>query len=101
MDLRRDLVAQALMRPFMVVEGKIPLEPLIKFGNAGIVVEIQVFILDTPPEPFDEDVVKDASPAIHTDAGAGLRQDRGEPPGRELHSLIVLKISGVARCKAC
>ena len=67
MDLCWRPVSQALMKPLIVVEREVAFEARFKRRDARIVFEVNVLILDRPPEPFDKDIVQRAAPAIHTD----------------------------------
>lgn len=53
--------------------------------------EISLFILETPPQPFDEDVVPPASRPIHTDLNPVVVQEPGEFLARELTTLISIE----------
>ena len=50
--------------------------------------QVDAFILQGPPEAFDEDVVDAPALAIHRDPGADPFQAVGPGEGRELRSLI-------------
>src|SRR5438445_13801645 len=56
--LVRRLVIQSLMKTFAVVEPKVILQSLINFVHRGVILEVNVFVLHTPPQPFDERVVE-------------------------------------------
>ncbi len=52
--------------------------------------EIDRFLFQGPPEPFDEDVVHAAAPAIHRDSHAGLGQCGDPGRSGELRPLDAL-----------
>jgi len=63
---RREIV-QAGVRSFVVVEGEVTLQAS-RQGQAGvIVVQVDVFVLDRAPEPFDKHVIQRPSATIHAD----------------------------------
>lgn len=76
MDFRRGLVSQALMGPVIVIEPEVVLQPGFQLGNRGIVLQVDLFVLDRPPESLNKDVVKEhaldliqgTAPTIHADA---------------------------------
>lgn len=47
-------------------------------------VQIDLFIFDAAPEPFDKDVVAPGPFAIHADLNVGILQRLDEVDGREL-----------------
>ena len=51
-------------------------------------VQVDAFILQGPPEAFDEDVVETPALAVHRDPGADPLQPVGPGEGRELAALI-------------
>ncbi len=50
--------------------------------------EVDLFILETPPQPFHEDVVPPPPRPIHTDLNPVVVQQPGECLARELAALI-------------
>ena len=55
------------MESLIVIELEISIQALFQFHRHSIVLEINVFILDGPPQSFDEDVIKHTAPAVHAD----------------------------------
>jgi hypothetical protein len=49
-----------------------PADADLGFETVGIAFEIEVFIFERPPQPFDEDIVHQASPAIHRDSDSAF-----------------------------
>ena len=83
----RCAVAQRLVKTGLVVES----DPFADagFGLAAVAValEIDVFVLERPPQPLDEDIVHPAPAPIHRDLDASLSEHAseglaGERPGR-------------------
>jgi len=56
---------------FVVVEVDVSGQIVISLLWAGLLVQIDFFVLDGTPQPLGEDVVPGASPAIHTDLDLG------------------------------
>jgi hypothetical protein len=79
------------MPPLMIVKVKVGTQARLQLGHACIIDEIHMFILDRPPEAFDEDVVQCSTPAIHADANAGLFQRLCKRRGGKLYALICVK----------
>jgi hypothetical protein len=46
------------MRPFLVVEDEAALEARFKRWDGRVVFQVNILILDRPPEPFDKDMVQ-------------------------------------------
>src|SRR6516165_4467061 len=58
---------QARMRPLAVVERQVTADRATRLGHAVIGAQIDLFVLDGPPQPFDEHVVAPRAATIHTD----------------------------------
>ncbi len=41
----------------MIIEHKPPPDSVDRFGDVAVVAQVHFFVLQGPPEPFDEDVV--------------------------------------------
>ena len=76
------------MRPELIVEGHVARHPLLGVEDGLVGMEVDLFIFEAPPQPFDEDVVAPASRPIHTDLNSVLFQQPGECLARELAALI-------------
>ena len=63
----RGLIAQTLMRSFLVVEGKIPFQTDDECRNCLIAIQIDLFILDTAPKTLNKNVVQGTAASVHTD----------------------------------
>src|SRR5438270_7113117 len=60
----------------------------LQLWHRRIVLQIDILVLDTPPQPFDEDVVQCPPTTVHADAHTRLFQTGCEVDRRELHPLI-------------
>lgn len=49
-----------------------------QLAHAGIALQINVFMLEAPPEPLDEDVVQCPAPSVHADPDILPFEDVGE-----------------------
>ena len=63
------------MGAFVVVELDVVAYPLTQLHDRVGRIDIDVFLLDSAPEPFYPDVVLAAAPAIHADEDAVLFQE--------------------------
>src|SRR5574341_1800210 len=72
----------------MVVEMEVSLQPILQFRYRGVVLQVDVFVLNGAPKALDKHVVKRAAPTIHTDANAREFQTRREIRGHKLDTLI-------------
>lgn len=79
------------MSPLMIVKLDIPGQPRKQGRYIGILLHIDVFVLEATPEPLNEDVVHGAAATIHTDKDIGLLQGGSESGGGELNPLIRVK----------
>ena len=72
------------MKPLLIVKVEIVSQSTPSRGQGVIVVEIDLLILDTAPEPFNEDVVKIAASAVPTDGNLS----RLEPISKRIRSKL-------------
>jgi hypothetical protein len=66
------------MRPLLVVSPEKVRKTLYGFPDVGIVLYINLLILDGPPEPFNEDVVENPAFAVHTDGNGMVLENVGK-----------------------
>jgi len=66
-DLMGSSIPQRGMQPLPVIEQKVSCESVSDFRDHRVMVKINLFILDCPPEPFHKDVVVNPAAAIHAD----------------------------------
>ena len=72
------LLAQRLDGPFSVVEAEVVVGPGLGLPPVWVGLQIDLFVLDCPPEPFDEYVVAVASLPVHANSDPLLLQESGE-----------------------
>jgi hypothetical protein len=72
----------------MVVKVPIAREANQQLRHAGVVVDVEVLVLDRAPQSLHENVVKRTPPPIHAHANALGLQPAGEGLGGELRPLI-------------
>jgi len=65
--LRRRRVTQGLVRSQVVVIRKPAGQAALRCQSIRVVLGIDVFLLDAPPEPLNEPVVDPPAPPIHAD----------------------------------
>src|SRR5919202_5295745 len=78
------------MRPLLVVVGEVPTQPVARLPRRSILAQIDLLVLDRPPQAFDEDVVQGPAFAIHTDLDLGIQQQLGVLWAREVAPLIAV-----------
>ena len=76
------------MNSLRVIENEVFIEASTGFRDSQILVEVDLLIFDCPPETFDEDIVINPAPAIHTDADALSGENLRELPAGKLGTLI-------------
>ena len=84
------------MRPLAVVEAEIPADRGAGFRDAGVGAQVDLLVLDRPPEPLDEDVVAPGALAVHADRDLGGLQHLGEVGRGELAALVRVEDLGLA-----
>jgi len=76
------------MCPLEIVAVDVAAAGLMQLDAIGEVRNIDQFVLDEPPEAFDEDVVDGPSAAVHTGLNGTALEDLEEVHGSELGSLV-------------
>lgn len=71
-DISRRKIVERLMRAQVIVEVKVGPQPGSQIRAAKVIVEIKMLVLDTTPQPLNENVVKDATTTIHTDLNVSI-----------------------------
>ena len=84
------------MRPLGVVEADPVVDDLFGLKAVGDLVQIDCLLLQGPPEPLDEGVVRIATAPIHRDFDISLRQRRDPACARVLAALIRIHDLGLA-----
>lgn len=72
------------MGPSRVVEAEVAVEFNSQMVAVGEVAQVNQFVLDRTPQPFDEHVVERPATAIHADGDLPLLQGSQEVGCREL-----------------
>lgn len=83
-----------------IVKGQISANADAGFGYGLVGVEVDFFVFDRTPEPFDEHVVPPRTLAVHRDGNLSLLQHGGEVDGGELRSLVGVEDFGPAVTRA-
>ena len=86
--LSRSSIIQALVRPAIVVEIKVPAQTFNCLPAIPVLIEVNFLVLDRPPEPLREYIVKDPAPTIHTYSYLCLLQNKGKIPAGKLAALV-------------
>ena len=90
-DLRRRLEIERLVTPLVVVKLEILSQPSNSLFSAPVLVQIDLFIFDTPPEPFNKHVVQSPAPTVHADRNLVLFQHTCKRLAGELYTLITVE----------
>ena len=69
-NLIRGQIVKGLVKPIPVVKIKPGTESVTEFGARVKRVKVNVVVLESPPQPFYEDVVLTPTPAIYADGDA-------------------------------
>src|ERR1700720_1342381 len=89
--LVRRLVIQGLMKTFAVVEPKVIFQPFVNFVHRGVILEVNVLVLHTSPQPLDERVVESPATTVHADRHRAVQEPTREVVTRELHALVAVE----------
>lgn len=76
------------MRPQEIVFVEELPQACAQIGERGVLVQVDVLVLDGAPEAFDEGIVQRTAATIHTDSDIALFQRRQEQLTGELRALI-------------
>ena len=79
------------MKPLLIVKVEIVSQSTRSRSHGVIVVEINLLILDTAPEPLNEDVVKVAASTIPTDGNLSRVKPIGKRIRSKLSALVVIE----------
>ena len=83
----------------MVVVLKVLAKPFIEFWHALVVVEVDVLILHTAPQPFYEYVVQCTTSTIHADEDLSIQQHLCELFAGELTPLVGIEYNWLSTCQ--
>ena len=76
------------MRPQEIVFVEKMPQSVAQLGERGVLVQVDVLVLDRTPEAFDKCVVERTVAAVHTDSDVALLQRRQEQLTGKLRALI-------------
>ena len=76
------------MSPLGIEERHVPSDQCTRLRDAVVGLQVDLLILQTAPQPFDEDIVDPPALAVHADADAVSLKHRGECLAGELTALI-------------
>src|SRR6516164_8121889 len=87
-NLARRVVAEALVLALFVIEAEPGANAGLCLGDTGIGMQVDLLILQTAPQPLDEDVVHTAAFAIHADCDTAPIEHCDELGVGELAALV-------------
>src|SRR6516225_4022691 len=87
-NLARRVVAEALVLALFVIEAEPGANAGLCLGDTGIGMQVDLLILQTAPQPLDEDVVHTAAFAIHADCDTAPIEHCDELDVGELAALV-------------
>lgn len=87
-NLSRRPAAKRLVRARGVVEAEESLQPGCRVGDRVVGIQVDLLVLDTAPQPFDEHDVELTALAVHADTDAGLLEPADELTAGELTALV-------------
>lgn len=79
------------MRSPITIALKVARQTILQRGDSGVIVQVDFIILDSPPEPLDEDVVQITTAPIHTDANTSRQKLAGKSVRSKLGSLVAVE----------
>lgn len=81
-------VSECLVRSLVAVESKVVRQPLMTIGSRLVSLEVDVLVLERPPETLNEYVIEGSSLAVHADRDASRMESFREEGTCKLSSLI-------------
>lgn len=75
----------------MIVERQIASQPGLSFAGRGIVVQVDLFPFDRPPQSFGENIVERTATAVHADRHRMGLEQLDVPRACELATLITVE----------
>ena len=85
MDLSGSFSAESTVRTLMVVEPEVVCQALVELGDALVVPQVDILVLDRAPESLDEGVVQRSTTAVHADQDLPLLEPLGELGANKTH----------------
>src|SRR6202042_2695300 len=71
-----------------IIEVEVAADRSTRLANAVVGSQIDLLVLDAPPQAFDEHVVPPSSLAVHADSNAVVGEHAGERRAGELRALV-------------
>ena len=90
-DLIRCPVVKGLVEAFLIVKAKPLPKTVPQLGSIVKGPEVKVMVFESPPQPFDEDIILDASATVHADSDVIGFEDLGKGLAGELGALVSFK----------
>ena len=87
-------IIERLMKSLLIVKVEIVSQSTRSRSNRVIVVEINLLILDTAPQPLNEDVIKIAASAVPTDGNVSRFESIGKGIRSKLTALVIVEYQG-------
>lgn len=81
------------MKPLAVIESEVTLQSLLEFLHGLIILEIDILILEAPPEPLYEDIVERSIAPVHADSDTVFFKDADEGFRCKLTALVSVEYS--------
>ena len=94
MNIGGRAVAKALVRPFIIVQIEVSAQAGEQSGYIGVFLDVNVLVLYRSPKAFNEDIVEDATTAVHTNTNIRRFQLVGESVCREMNPGSVIEGRG-------
>src|SRR3989337_3286143 len=93
---RRGSIIKRMVNAFVAIEPKVAGQRIFCLPRRLVVLQVNLFVLDRTPEPFDEHVVHRPATTVHADRDARSLQLAREGGCRKLAPLIVVENLGPA-----
>lgn len=89
------------MFAMVVVKVKVFFKTIVQFQPVAVRTQVNVLVLDAPPEPFDKYVVQRPAFSVHADGDIPVLQHLRELPGGELAALVRVEYIGLSPPLQC
>lgn len=84
------------MDPLCIVKIQVPTDPFTGLSGTRVFVEVDLFILETAPEPLREDVVSVSALAVHADLYACCLEQANVGGAGEVAALVAVHDGGLS-----
>ncbi len=98
MNIGGHLVAETLVRTLVIVMLEVDMQAGSKLRYRGVLLYVDVLVLDCAPEPLNEDVIENPTAAVHTNANFRRFQLAVEIVRSELSTPSAALRAGFGRC---